>query len=220
MPRQVSLMLVLSAVLLLATKTGAAHNDELSQAINLTANASRGKQLFDQNCSQCHGENARGTTDGRYPQLAGQHKEVIIKQLLDIRNGDRDNPEMLPFVQESILGGLQEIADIAAYLSSLLMEPYPEFGEISEPETAMALYQQQCAGCHGDKGEGNAGKFYPLIRGQHYEYLMRQMRWIREGKRKNAYPEMVKKIRNLDDTQVAILADYISQLLPSANPDY
>ncbi len=48
-------------------------------------------------------------------------------------------------------------------------------------------------------GEGDNEKFYPRIQGQHYEYLLRQYNWIKEGKRRNANPDMVKQIQNFTD---------------------
>ena len=50
--------------------------------------------------------------------------------------------------------------------------------------------------CHGVNGEGNKEKFYPVIAGQHYKYLLRQMTEIRDGKRRNANPDMVKIIKS------------------------
>lgn len=190
------------------------HDDELSQAIKLQSDISRGKNIFEKNCSQCHGEDARGTTDGRFPQLAGQHKEVIIKQLADIRSGNRDNPQMLPFARKSVLGGPQAISDTAAYLATLPMEPYPEFGENNDPAAAEILYKKHCVSCHGINGEGDASKFYPLIQGQHYEYLLRQLVWIRDGNRRNANPGMVAVMKTMTDEQLQGLSDYISQLMP------
>ena len=46
------------------------------------------------------------------------------------------------------------------------------------------LYEKACATCHGDKGEGKAEKFYPLVAGQHYKYLLREERFIRDGLRR------------------------------------
>ncbi|MES9961362.1 MAG: c-type cytochrome [Sedimenticola sp.] len=218
MHQKISRLLVFLSTLLLTllASADAPLDDELSQAIRLTPNVDRGKTIFNENCSHCHGEDGWGTTDGRFPQIAGQHSSVIIKQLADIRAGNRDNPEMFPFAQESVLGGAQAVADVAAYLSTLAMDPYPEFGESSdnELENAEGLYRKHCASCHGDKGEGNALKFYPLIQGQHYEYLLRQLIWIRDGKRRNANQDMMATIKAMDDKQLQTLADYASQLMP------
>ena len=57
-----------------------------------------------------------GAEDGVFPQIAGQHRSVIIKQLADIRAGNRDNPMMYPIAKEAVLGGPQAISDVAAYI--------------------------------------------------------------------------------------------------------
>ncbi len=60
-----------------------------------------------------------GSKDGTFPQLAGQHHSVIIKQLADIRALNRDNPTMYPFALPSQIGGPQALADVVAYMGSI-----------------------------------------------------------------------------------------------------
>ena len=48
-------------------------------------------------CGACHLPSGAGRPDGTFPQLAGQHTTVLIKQMADIRAGLRDNPTMYPF---------------------------------------------------------------------------------------------------------------------------
>ena len=64
-----------------------------------------------------------GRTDGTFPELAGQHRTVLIKQLTDIREGNRDNPTMYPFALPSEIGGEQSVADVTAYIAKLPMNP-------------------------------------------------------------------------------------------------
>ena len=44
-------------------------------------------------CARCHLPEAWGNADGTYPQIAGQHVNGLMKQLLDIRSGARQSPE-------------------------------------------------------------------------------------------------------------------------------
>ena len=46
-----------------------------------------------------------------------------IRCPIDIRAGNRDNPTMYPFSMPSSLGGAQEMADVAAYITTLPMSP-------------------------------------------------------------------------------------------------
>jgi cytochrome c553 len=196
-------------------------------------------------CSACHLLEGWGQQDGTFPQLAGQHRSVLIKQLADIRAQNRDNPTMYPFaLDEQIMAAAgyrpgeinpaQLVADVTDYISNLPMNPEPGRGpwEKGTPEYAQGkkLYQDNCVKCHGETGEGSAEKFYPRIHGQHYKYMLRQFEWIRDGKRRNANPDMVKQIEGFSDKDMQMVINYVSRapvpkedLAPSAdwiNPDY
>jgi mono/diheme cytochrome c family protein len=54
--------------------------------------------------------------------------------------------------------------------------------------TGKALYEKECRECHGASGEGVKDKFYPVIAGQHYQYLLRQMTEIRDGQAPQCQP--------------------------------
>jgi cytochrome c553 len=74
------------------------------------------------------------------------------------------------------------------------------------------LYAKDCAVCHGASGEGKAEQFFPRLSGQHYRYLLRENRLIRNGERRNANPDMANVIRAYSDEELAAVADYISRL--------
>ena len=77
---------------------------ERDEALTLTPDRERGIEVYEV-CAGCHRLEGWGETSGTFPQLAGQHKEVLIKQLADIREGNRDNPTMYPFaLDDQILG--------------------------------------------------------------------------------------------------------------------
>lgn len=201
---------------------------ERDEALHLTPNREAGKDVYEV-CSACHLPEGWGQSDGTFPQLAGQHRTVIIKQLADIRDGHRDNPTMYPFALPSEIGGPQAIADVAEYMSTLKMSPTNGVGPGTDLELGAKLYADNCTRCHGATGEGNAEKYFPRIQGQHYEYLIRQYRWIKEGKRRNANPEMVEQIKNFTDKDTVAVLDYVSRLKPPAemiapvgwkNPDF
>ncbi len=72
--------------------------------------------------------------------------------------------------------------------------------------------------CHGENGEGSNEKFYPpRIQGQHYEYLLRQYVWIKEGKRRNANPDMMKQIEWMTERDTKAVLDYVSRQKPPAD---
>lgn len=200
---------------------------ELEKALKLMPDTNRGREIY-LVCAVCHQPEGWGTDDGTYPQVAGQLYGVIIKQMADIRARNRDTPTMFPFTKIELLG-LQEIADVAGYLSQLPMNPNNSVGPGTDLANGGRLYREYCADCHGEQGEGIAEEYMPLIQGQNYQYLMRQFKWIANGKRRNSDPEMVKQIQDLSARDIAAIMDYTSRLSPAPqklaapgwkNPDF
>ncbi len=201
---------------------------EYEEALKLMPNLENGKKVY-KICAVCHEPEGWGQDSGHYPQLAGQLNTVIIKQLADIRARNRDNPTMVPFTSSALLGGVQELADVAAYIAQLPMTTNNGKGPGVDLELGKRLYQENCTECHGENGEGNLEDHIPVIYAQHYQYLVRQFEWIKTGRRRNADSKMVKQIRNFHHRDVLAVMDYVSRLQPPAqkvaepgwrNPDF
>lgn len=77
--------------------------------------AAKGKTLYAV-CIQCHGDKGEGNPAQKAPKLSGQHDWYTIKQITEIKNGVRKNPEMLPHVAKLTE---QDIKDLAAYILTL-----------------------------------------------------------------------------------------------------
>ncbi len=185
---------------------------ELEKAIHLKPNLENGRKVF-LLCAVCHQPEGWGTLDGDYPQIAGQHASVSIKQLADIRARNRDNPTMFPFTLLDHLT-LQQMADASAYAAQLPMNRDNGTGPGNDLEHGRKVYEANCAHCHGEEGEGVAEEHMPLIQGQQFQYLVRQFEWIRNGKRRNANPEMVEQIQDFTPRDVSAVMDYTSRLRP------
>lgn len=192
-----------------------------SVALAKKGDTERGKKAY-VICSACHLPSGAGKADGSYPQLAGQHAAVLVKQMIDIRSGHRDSPTMYPFIQE--ITDPKVMADIAAHIEELCIPT--NNGRYDGPDApqkiAMGkkLYEQSCIKCHGKNGAGNEEKYYPVIAGQHYKYLLRQMTAIRDGTRCNVNKGMVKVIENFSDEQLVAISAYQARLtMPGAMCD-
>ena len=192
-----------------STVAGIESDRESLEALALKGDPARGKEAYEV-CSACHLPNGSGRPDGTFPQLAGQHARVLVKQIADIRAGRRDNPIMYPFA--IMLTDPQELADVAAYLQSLPIPPGNGKGPGIDLSEGEKLYRRDCVQCHSDRGQGNAEKFYPALAGQHYEYLLRQIRDIAASRRRNADPDMVKVVQGYRDDQLQAVVDYVSRL--------
>ncbi|MFA5241148.1 MAG: c-type cytochrome [Sulfuricella sp.] len=195
-----------------------AQEGEKIEALHKKGDVKAGQEAYEV-CGACHLPSGAGRPDGTFPQLAGQHTTVVIKQMADIRAGLRDNPTMYPFAQT--LTDAQELADVAAYIEKLCIPV--DHGKYEGADAAMQvakgkdLYEKQCQECHGKNGEGNKEKFYPVIAGQHYKYLLRQMTEIRDGHRRNANPDMVKIIKPYTNEQLVAISAYQSSMtMPGA----
>jgi cytochrome c553 len=201
---------------------------EYEQVMALTPNIDNGRRAY-LTCAVCHLPEAWGSVDGSYPQIAGQLRTVIIKQLADFRAGNRENPLMYPFSVPSILGGPQEIADVAAYVAQLPMAPDNGVGPGDDLARGASLYEEHCVDCHGPAGEGDVDEHIPALAGQHYAYLLRQFEQIRSGARRNADSKMTKQIQDFTAADQSAVLDYTARLRPPAdklapagwtNPDF
>ncbi len=184
-------------------------------------------------CARCHLPEAWGNQDGTYPQIAGQHVNVLMKQLLDIRSGHRSNPSMQPFVQERTIGGYQNLSDVVAYISTLPMHPAHNRGPWAagsrEFEAGERIYRNYCAACHGESGEGDNRQVFPRLQGQHYNYMKRQARLVRDRLRE-VEAGMANLFMTLPERDIDLVLNYVSHLaLPAGdvapdenwrNPDY
>jgi cytochrome c oxidase cbb3-type subunit 3 len=114
-----------------------------------------GQRLFIQNCSQCHGSDARGTTG--FPNLSdkdwlyGGEPEQIKETIM---NG-RKAVGMMAW--GGAIGGEQGVKEVAAYVVSLS-------GRSINADLAKAGKAKfgLCAGCHGSEGQGSLALGSPM----------------------------------------------------------
>jgi cytochrome c553 len=211
--RQILLGALLGALGILSAAPAPAWDEEHEPAMALAPNLQNGRMIYEV-CAICHTPMGWGMQHGRYPQIAGQHPNVTIKQLTDIRQGTRENPTMYPFSQMAILQNPQNIADVAAYIAKLPMTAQNTVGPGLDLDHGKKIYKDHCVKCHGANGEGENKDLQPRIQGQHFEYLLRQFYWIKEGRRRNADKDMVKQIRGFSDRDIVAVVDYVSRLRP------
>jgi cytochrome c553 len=211
-----TLTLALTLPLLAAAQTPVWNEikGELKQALEAKGEAQRGKLAFGP-CEGCHRPDASGRVSGAYPRLSGQHASVLMKQITDIRGGRRANPKMEPFIDDHVLTPF-DIADIAVYLQALPVSAANGKGPGTGVERGRQLYDRDCTSCHGALGEGDATKFYPMVAAQHYKYLLREVKFIRDGDRRNSNPDMVNVIKPYSSADLEAVADYMAQLKPVA----
>ncbi len=74
-------------------------------------------------------------------------------------------------------------------------------------ELAKPIVQEKCSLCHGEQGEASSA-IYPRLAGQNKNYLIKQLKNFRDGKRKS--DTMNEMAKGLSDEQIEALAEYFS----------
>ena len=203
-------------------------NQEYEKALTLTPDAANGLTIY-RECAACHEPEGWGHTTGSVPQIAGQHRKVVIKQLADFRAGNRDSVLMAPYATVESIGGAQSVADVAEYISTLEISVENGKGPGTDLALGESIYQEHCTECHGETGEGNNDDLSPRIQAQHYKYLLRQFQWIRDDKRRNGSKKMATLAQDLSESEITAVLDYASRLQPAEelrapenwkNPDF
>ena len=183
---------------------------DLQQATHAKPNLEHGSELFTQ-CVSCHGGKGGGQQNGNTPRIAGQHNSVLLKQLVDFRHGKRWDFRMEEHADQHHLETPQDIADVAAYVAQLDAGQARGMGDGNYAAEGAKIFGARCASCHGPSGAGDARKAVPLLAGQHYGYLMRQMYDAVDNRRPTLQEVHPKKIESLDFEQVRAVADYLSR---------
>ncbi|MDQ7075918.1 MAG: c-type cytochrome [Gammaproteobacteria bacterium] len=208
-------LLLQSAVLQAGVWEGV--STESARILALKPNLENGLKLYEKNCVMCHEVEGWGSIyGGDFPQLAGQHQSVLVKQLLDMRDGKRVNlPMMEEVFSKKVLQSPQDFADVAAYVSALPMTTENGKGKDEDVMRGGEIYKKTCMACHGKHAEGNAKAVVPLLKSQHYGYMLTQFMAIKAGHRGNSDPAMTAVIQNLSDEDARGVLDYISRIKPA-----
>ena len=163
-------------------------------------------------CFGCHGEEGNSEVP-MFPKLAGQSARYIVKQIFDFQGGTRTEETMAGMAM--MVENRADAQDIAAYFAKQKrMTGVPAEGDaIKLADKGKALYTKlTCITCHGESGEGKASLF-PVIGGQHKDYLVKQLQDLRSGERKNDKTNLMAPLaKKMSDDQIEAVAEYMSSL--------
>jgi cytochrome c553 len=170
-------------------------------------------------CSACHGAQGEGQPDAAYPRLAGLDSAYLIEQLNAFADGSRDNEAMSPIAKALTPDERQAVAKFyAGSVSPKIEESHKADDKTIASGAALANRGDWskglpgCGQCHGPAGQG-VGKTFPALAGQSAEYIMRQLKGWKDGKRTNDPLHLMTGIaRKLNDDQVAAVAAYYASL--------
>jgi cytochrome c oxidase cbb3-type subunit 3 len=162
-----------------------------------------GERLFLNNCAQCHGSDARGSTG--FPNLTdrdwlhGGALETIQTTITDGRIG------VMPPMAEAV-GSPEDVKNVAHYVLSLSGSPHEAQRAIAGQAKFMV-----CAACHGVDGKGNQAIGAPNLTDKiwlHGRGEKAIVTMIEHGKT-NQMPAQASK---LSPEQIKILANYVMTL--------
>ena len=164
-----------------------------------------GERLFMNNCSQCHGSDARGSKS--YPNLTNANAawlgerggDHIVQTVTNGRIG------VMPPLGAAI-GGDPEISELANYVLSLSGSPHNEIKAFSGKARFAA-----CAACHGVDGKGNKALGAPNLTDEYWLHGWGEaaIANIVKNGRNNVMPAQAPK---LSAEQIHVVAAYVLSL--------
>ena len=158
-------------------------------------------------CVACHGPNGNSTVP-LFPILAGQTARYLYLQLKDFKEGRRQEPSMQPFVAKL---SREDMFDLAAFFAAQRLRPV-EF-KVDEGRAARGKAKADetlCTMCHlgGFMGQNEI----PRVAGQHYAYIVKQMKDFKNYRRTNDAGNMASVSKTLSDRNIEDLGHYLTSL--------
>lgn len=163
-------------------------------------------------CQACHGANGN-STNPEWPSLAGLGADYIADQLKNFKDGKRANPVMMPMTTSMTA---DDMADLGLYFDSLPntgLEADPSFWQAGEKlyrSGDLAREIPACMACHGPTGRGNGPAKFPALRGQHANYVAKQLNDYASGTRATGPNGIMQTIaKRLSAEDIRNLASYL-----------
>lgn len=163
-------------------------------------------------CSSCHGDSGK-SVNIEWPNINAQHKEYLIKQMLDFKSKHRDSIVMTNIAMPINNKDIIEISQYyAAQNRSIGSTPtkYIKKGQLLYRYGIPKKNIAACMACHGPQGLGNAEANFPVLSGQNPLYTIQQLKNFRDGTRHNDYNNIMQDIaHNMSDDDINAISYYI-----------
>lgn len=158
-------------------------------------------------CGACHGVDGNSPIP-QNPILAGQTSRYIYLQLKDFKEGRRKDPLMSPMAANL---SKKDMFDLAAYYAAQKPTRQNSKGDASRAGRGKQVADAAlCTMCHlgGFSGQNEV----PRTAGQHYEYVLKQLKDFKIKTRNNDAGNMTAVLRTIPDEDLEALAAYIASL--------
>ena len=173
------------------------------------------KKIVNNLCIACHGIDGNSSIPAN-PNLSAQHAGYITKQLMQFKNGERENA-----VMKGMVASLSEedMVNLGFYFEQqkqkLLTASSNGKNSLGEKIYRAGVASKNipaCASCHGPAGHG-IPDLYPRLNSQHADYTVSQLNAFRLEKRLNDNAMMMRTIaQKLTEKEMSAVADYIQGL--------
>ncbi len=150
-------------------------------------------------CIGCHGIPGYKTAYPvvyHVPKIYGQQPAYIVKALQGYRSGERSHPSMQRHCQRAFRRGHgrscgvlrrrceMKRALIIAAAAALSLSSHAGYAK-GNAAAGKAKAAEVCAACHGPDGNKPTGPDFPILAGQHVDYLRQALSDYKSGKRNN-----------------------------------
>jgi len=155
-------------------------------------------------CVACHGPGGKSTLP-QFPILAGQTARYLYLQMRDFQEGRRTDPVMSPMVKDLTRDEMRELADYFAQ-----QKPPPQTFKVDADKARLGKQKADetlCTMCHlgGFAGQNEI----PRVAGQHYDYVVKQLKAFKARTRTNDAGNMTSVSNTLSDADIDNLAHYL-----------
>ena len=178
----------------------------LLPAVAIAQDAAAGKEKAAV-CGACHGVDGNSIIP-QNPILAGQTARYLYLQLKDFKEGRRKDPLMSPMAANL---SKKDMFDIAAYYAAQKPTNQNSRGDASKASHGKKVADAAlCTMCHlgGFSGQNEV----PRTAGQHYEYVLKQLKDFKAKNRTNDAGNMTAVLRTISDEDIEALAAYVASL--------
>jgi cytochrome c553 len=158
-------------------------------------------------CHACHGEAGRAPLP-MTPWLNGQLEEVTVLQLVLIREGLREVPQMAGMLDKLTD---PDFFDIGAYYARQAPPKASGTGDAKRRERGAGLAKSMgCNSCH--MGDYSGQKQVPRIANQREDYLATTLKAYRDNKRTGPDTSMNNAMYKVSDADIEVLAHFLAHL--------
>lgn len=158
-------------------------------------------------CAVCHGLNGNSVAPN-FPNLAGQTARYIYLQLKDFKERKRINPIMSEIAAKLTK---QDMFDLADWYASQKPDNHNSRKTDANLSNGEKLVDAAlCTMCHleGFSGQNEV----PRVAGQHYEYIIKQLKDFKYKIRTNDLGSMSAVVETIADEELEDIAAYVSNL--------